>query len=134
MKPSPKDASATPRETGPKSNPHTSTSKDGRWRTFQKHSGLMQFVPAGTYYARVKVRGKSVRAALETAVFTTAKLRLPDKIKALRKSPAEIVSFADGRLKYVAGTQNDHTLAPLSKIYRLRCVECPPRPGPAWTN
>ena len=45
----------------------------------------MQFVPAGTYYARVKVRGKSVRASLETDVFTTSKLRLPDKIKALRK-------------------------------------------------
>ena len=50
----------------------TSTSKDGRWRTFLKHAGLMQFIPAGTYYARAKVNGKSVRATLDTDVFTTA--------------------------------------------------------------
>ena len=35
---------------------------------------------------RCKVRGKSVRASLETDVFTTAKLRLADKIKKLKQS------------------------------------------------
>ena len=101
----------------------TTTSKDGRWRTFSKHAGLMQFIPSGTYYARSKVNGKSVRASLETDVFTTAKLKLADKRKKL-KSKAAVGTFADGRLKYEAETQNDHTLAPLSKTYRLRCVEC----------
>ena len=57
-------------------------------------------------------------------MFTTAKMRLPDKLKEFRKPKAEVGTFMDGRLKYEAETQNDHTLAPLSKIYRLRCVEC----------
>ena len=52
------------------------TSKDGHWRTFHKHAGLMQFIPSEAYYARVKVRGKSVRASLETDAFTTAKHKL----------------------------------------------------------
>jgi integrase len=57
-------------------------------------------------------------------VFTTAKVRLPDKLEELRKPKAEVGTFKDGREKYEAETQNDYTLAPLSKIYRLRCVEC----------
>jgi integrase len=64
------------------------------------------------------------RQSLETDAFTTAKLRLPDKLKELRKPKAEVGTFKDGRLKYEAETQNDYTLAPLSKTYRLRCVEC----------
>jgi integrase len=99
-------------------------SPDGRWRSSLKHAGLMQFIPAGTYYARCKVGRKSIRASLETDVFTTAKLRLPDKLKELRTPKAEVGTFMDGRLRYEAETQNDYTLAPLSKTYRLRCVEC----------
>lgn len=92
----------------------------------------MQFIPAGIYYARTKVRGKSVRASLSTDVFTTARVRLPDKLKELRKPPAEVGTFADGRIKYEAETRNGYTsrkkrlikLAPLSIAYRLRCLEC----------
>lgn len=102
----------------------TEPPKGGHWRSSLKHAGLMQFIPAGTYYARAKVNGKSVRASLETDVLTTAKLRLPDKLKELRTPKAEVGTFADGRLKYETETQNDYTLAPLSKTYRLRCVEC----------
>jgi integrase len=84
----------------------------------------MQYVPSGVFFARAKVKGKLFRRSLETDVFTTAKLRLGDKIKELRKPKAEVGTFAEGRLNYEAETQNDHTLAPLSKTYRLRCVEC----------
>ena len=35
----------------------------------------------GTYFGRVKIGGKTFRETLETDVFTTAKLRLPDFIK-----------------------------------------------------
>jgi len=65
--------------------PYNPTSKDGRWRTFHKHTGLMQFIPSGVYFARCKIKGKAIRASRKTTVFTTAKLRLPDKIKELRK-------------------------------------------------
>src|SRR5439155_13213744 len=97
-------------------------SKDGNWRSFPKVPNLLQYVISGTYYARRKTEGKSVRTSLETKVFTVAKLRLPDKLEELRKPKAEVGIFADGRLKFEDQTNCDHTLAELSKAYRLRCV------------
>ena len=79
-------------------NPHLS--KEGKWRSFPKVPNLLQYVIAGTYYARCKVSGKPVRASLETDVFSVAKLRLPDKLKELRKPKAEVGTFADGRLQF----------------------------------
>ena len=98
-------------------------SKDGKWRSFPKVPNLLQYVISGTYYARRKTEGKSVRTSLETKVFTVAKLRLPDKLEELRKPKAEVGIFADGRLKFEDQTNCDHTLAELSKAYRLRCVK-----------
>lgn len=116
----------------PKNKRNDNLSTDGKWRSFPKVPNLLQYVVAGTYYARCKVDGKPVRASLETDVFTIAKLRLPDKLKALRKPKAHIGSFADGRIKYETETNNGYTsrknrlvkLAPLSVAYRLRCLEC----------
>jgi len=112
-----------------KRDPHLS--KDDKWRSFPKVPNLLQYVTSGTYYARTKVVGKLVRLSLETTVFSTARLRLPDKLKELRKPKAEVGTFADGRIKYEAATRNGYTscknrlvkLAPLSVAYRLRCLE-----------
>ena len=90
-----------------KRDPHLS--KDGKWRSFPKVPNLLQYVIAGTYYARCKVSGKPVRASLETDVFSVAKLRLPDKLKELRKPKAEVGTFADGRLQFERQTKCDHT-------------------------
>lgn len=98
------------------------STKHSTW--WKRGPNLVQHTPTGTYYARIKIRGKLFRASLGTDIFTTAKLRLPDKLKELMTPKAELGSFKDGRLQYEAETQNDHTLAPLSKTYRLRCVEC----------
>jgi integrase len=84
---------------------------------------LLQYVIAGTYYARCKVNGKPVRACLDTDVFSKAKQRLPDKLTEPRKPKVEVGTFADGRVKFEQQTNCDHTLAELSKVYRLRCVE-----------
>jgi integrase len=133
MKPTPDEDTAMSGAESPKPAARASTtSKDGRWRTLHKYPGLMQFIPAGTYYARTKVRGKPVRASLETKVFTTARLKLPDKIKELQKPAAVFGTFAEGRIKYETETRNGYTsrkkrlikLAPLSITYRLRCLEC----------
>jgi integrase len=107
----------------PKTKRNANLSADGKWRSFPKVPNLLQYVVAGTYYARCKVKGKPVRASLGTGVFTTARLCLPDKIKELRKPKAEIGTFADGRIQFERQTNSDHTLAELSKVYRLRCVE-----------
>jgi hypothetical protein len=116
----------------PKTKRNDNLSTDGKWRSFPKVPNLLQYVVAGTYYARCKVNGKPVRAALETDVFTTAKIRLPDKLKELRKPKTQVGTFADGRIKYETETSNGYTsrknrlvkLAPLSIAYRLRCLEC----------
>ena len=83
-----------------KRDPHLS--KDGKWRSFSEVPNLLQYVTSGTYYARTKVLGKPVRLSLETTVFSTARLRLPDKLKELRKPKAEVGTFADGRIRYEA--------------------------------
>ena len=41
----------------------------------------MQYVPSGVFFARVRHQGKLFRQSLESDVFTTAKLRLPNKLK-----------------------------------------------------
>lgn len=40
-------------------------SKDGQWRSFPKVPNLIQYVPNGGYYARIKVVGKVIRRTLE---------------------------------------------------------------------
>ena len=99
--------------------PKTSTSKDGKWRTFLGHAGLMQYVPSGNFFARAKIDGVVKRISLETDVFTTAKDLLPGKLKELHKPPPEIGTFADARTLYEADIKADHTLAERSKEYRL---------------
>jgi hypothetical protein len=54
----------------PKTKLNDNLSTDGKWKSFPKVPNLLQYVVAGTYYARCKVKGKPVRASLETDVFT----------------------------------------------------------------
>jgi integrase len=97
----------------------TTTSKDGKWKTFHKQAGLMQYVPSGNFFARAKVDRVVKRISLKTNVFTTAKDRLSPKLKELHKPPPEIGTFADARILYEVDINADHTLAPRSKEYRL---------------
>jgi len=64
-----------------KSKPNTKEqhlSPDGKWQSSPKVPRLMQYVPSGMYFARVRHNGKLFRVSLGTTVFTTAKLKLPD--------------------------------------------------------
>jgi len=95
----------------------TRISTDGKWKSFLSHAGLMQYLPSGIYFARVKVNGTVKRASLDTDVFTTAKDRLAAKVKELREPAAECGTFAEARLAYLADIDNDHALAPETKRY-----------------
>src|SRR5450432_3614229 len=53
------------------------------WET-APHQNLVRYRPSGTYFARFKAGGKLIRRSLKTTVFSVAKLRLPDTIKAHR--------------------------------------------------
>lgn len=56
---------------------------ENEWRsTTTQH--LIQHVPSGNYYVRVKVRGKIVRQSLKTDKIGVAKARLPEKVKEIR--------------------------------------------------
>jgi hypothetical protein len=57
----------------------------------------MQYVPSGMYFARVRHKGKLFRQSVETDLFTTAKLRLPDELKELRKPKTEVGTFKEVR-------------------------------------
>ena len=98
-------------------------SADGLWESFPKVTGLLRYVPSGTYFGRTKVNGKVKRRTLDTTVFTTAKLRLPDTLKELRKPEFIAGTFGQARADYERETDSDHTLAPRSKEYRLRCLD-----------
>jgi hypothetical protein len=44
---------------------------------------LSSIVSTGTFYARIKYKGKTIPASLNTKALTVARERLPDKIKQL---------------------------------------------------
>ncbi|HYE30808.1 MAG TPA: hypothetical protein VEH27_05235, partial [Methylomirabilota bacterium] len=60
------------------------------WQKTQ-HRGLIRYIPSGTFYARLRVKGKLLVRSLKTDVLTVAKLRLNDLEKSERKR-AERVS------------------------------------------
>src|ERR1019366_9731874 len=93
----------TGRDTKPVKPKHDANlSPDGKWRSFPKDPNLVQYVSTGTYFGRVKIGGKTFRESLETDVFTTAKLRLPDFIKKRRKLANRPIAgtFGEARALY----------------------------------
>ena len=61
---------------------------------------LFRYRPSGTYFARLKVGGKSIRQSLETSVFSVAQLRLPDAIKESRKIEESRQRFGNGKMSF----------------------------------
>ena len=101
-------------------------SKDGKWKFFSKVPNLLQYVSTGTYFARVKVDGKTIRQSLETNVFETAKLKLPDFLKKHRSKKRVVgapVTFGDAQKLYEHDLEADYAIAPTSKRYRKYCLK-----------
>jgi hypothetical protein len=98
-------------------------SKDGKWRYFPKVPNLVQYTSTGTYYARAKLNGNSVRRSLETTVFSVAKLKLADKLKEIRKPRAPLGSFGEALERYLAEMEHDHTILPNTLKYRRNCLQ-----------
>lgn len=107
-------------------------STDGNWRSFPKVPHLLQYVPSGTYYGRTKVHGKIVRQSLETGVWSDAKLRLTDFIKQQQEARREVVTpkFSEAAELLKKEVEQDNTLKPRSKEYRLLCVQTLQRSWP----
>lgn len=91
---------------------------------------LFRYRPSGTYFARFKVGNKPIRQSLETAVFSVAKQRLPDKIREYRSRNESVKAFADGKMTvgdavgvYLRKVQASVALKPRSKDYREMIVD-----------
>jgi integrase len=107
-----------------KSETEKGISKDGRWRSFPKVPNLLQYLSTGTYYARIKIKGKVIRQSLKTTVFTTAKLLLEDFKKEQRTATESVplVSFQRALKLYRAEVEANHTIKSSSKQYRYHCI------------
>ncbi|MEI7935210.1 MAG: site-specific integrase [Verrucomicrobiota bacterium] len=119
-----------PLETPPKKETG-SLSKDGHWRSFTRVPHLLQYVSSGTYYARVKVRGKIIRKSLDTDVFSTAKLKLIDFLKeqSERQHHGRMLLFQEAIDLYSARVKTDHSMKETSKHYRDICIA---KIGSSW--
>jgi integrase len=91
------------------------------WR--KRGTNLVQHVSTGTFYARIKYKGKTIRASLNTKVLTIARERLPDKIKQLNGSKAISGTFGQYLEQFKSKTNNDASLSSEGKKYRLRCAD-----------
>ena len=79
-----------------KARPVTAES-DKDWQKTQ-YSNLIRYVPSGTYYARLRVKGKLIRRSLKTDVLSVAKLRLSDFEKHERRVAESSDSVSAGKL------------------------------------
>jgi len=61
---------------GKRINTASHLSKDGRWRSFPRVPHLLQYLNSGSYFARIKIKGKIIREGLEPKVWSVAQLKL----------------------------------------------------------
>jgi integrase len=118
------DQAKTPTDgDGGGSNKRKNLSLDGVWRTYPNVPNLLCYVKSGMFYGRLKVRGKQIRRSLETAVFSTAKLRLADLIRGARTTKPVSGTFQEARAAYEADLTAAHEVGENSKRYRRYCVK-----------
>jgi hypothetical protein len=87
---------------------------------------LLQYVSSGTYFARIKIKGKLIRQSLETTVWTTAQLHLVDFLKDKHANGAKTGKtkffFRDAVELFKKRVQHDSSMKESSKGYRLPCI------------
>jgi integrase len=79
------------------------------WQPTQ-FANLIRYVPSGTYYARLRVKGNLIRKSLKTDVLSVAKLRLGDFDKQERQRAESTDAAARGKM----------TVADAIEIHRQR--------------
>ena len=93
------------------------------WQKSQ-YTNLIRYVPSGTYYARIRIRGKLLRKSLNTNLISVAKLRLTDLEKAERQAGENQDAFGNGKMTFGQAAdvfrqriQGDASLKPRTKEY-----------------
>ena len=99
---------------------------------------LIRYRPSGTYFARFKVGGKLIRQTLNTAVFSVARQRLPDKMRDYRSRHESVKAFANGKMTvgdavevYLGKVRSSVSLKPRSKDYCAMMIDFIGRSWPA---
>jgi integrase len=103
-------------------------SADTAWRKTH-FANLVRYVPSGTYFARIRVRGKLIRKSLKTDVLSVAKLRLADFVKDHREGAEVAKTASKGRMTigecvavFRKESDEDHRLKPGTKEYRREVI------------
>ncbi|MBV9008682.1 MAG: site-specific integrase [Verrucomicrobia bacterium] len=111
--------------------------QDAAWESTAVQN-LVRYRPAGTYYARFRVGGRTVRQSLKTSVFSVAKQRLGDKIKEYRSRNESARAVTDGKMTvgdavtaYQEKVRANVSLKPRSKDYYHGLVDFISRSWPA---
>jgi integrase len=93
------------------------------WQKSQ-YTNLIRYVPSGTYYARIRIRGKLLRKSLNTNLISVAKLRLTDLEKAERQAGENQDALGNGKMTFGQAAdvfrqriQGDASLKPRTKEY-----------------
>jgi integrase len=102
----------------------TDSKPDKLWKKTQ-HANLWRYVPSGTLYARVRVKGKLIVQSLKTDVVDVGKLRLADLDKTERagaekrgkKGRAQRLTFGGALEIYKTRMEGDPELKPKTKAY-----------------
>jgi hypothetical protein len=100
-------------------------SLDGKWRSFPRVPHLQQYVTSGAYFGKVKINGRRIKKSLETAVWSTAQLRLAKFLKEEHENrgKADPPLFKEAWERFDQELENDATIKPRSKEYRRLCMQ-----------
>jgi integrase len=100
-------------------------SLDGKWRSFPRVPHLQQYVTSGAYFGKVKINGRRIKKSLETAVWSTAQLRLAKFLKEEHENRGKVDPplFKEAWERFDQELENDATIKPRSKEYRRLCMQ-----------
>jgi len=103
---------------------NSSNNTGSRWQKTPV-ANLVRHVQSGTYYARIRVRGKLIWKSLKTDRISVAKLRLSDFHREERQRAAAQTAVARGKMTFADALETyrerlkgDHSLKERSKAYR----------------
>lgn len=104
------------------------TQTDPDWQK-TPYSNLVRYVPSGTYFSRIRVKGKLIRRSLKTTAMTVAKLRLGDMEREERQRAESqtavangTMSFGDALAIYKQRLQGNVAIKPRTRDYRLERI------------
>jgi len=112
---------------GKRKNDACHLSKDGTWHSFPHVPHLLQYLNSGTYFARIKIKGKIIRESVEAKVWSAAQLKLVDFLKQKQSGINEDqdvrISFGGAAELFTKRVRHDPKMKLRSKGYRFLCVE-----------